>query len=110
MKAWLVKEKDAFCAAVVFAETRGKAKSRAMHTDACEDADFCDIEVRRLPHIDKYYKEGKTELDWLDNKDRIILFNECDFRCEYVDLDWCYSCPVREDCEMFEDYIEEYNT
>lgn len=25
MKAWLVKEKDEFCATVVFAETRGKA-------------------------------------------------------------------------------------
>ena len=68
MKAWLVKVKDEFCATVVFAETRGKARSIAMHTDACEDVDFCDIEVRRLPHIDKYYKEGKTELDWLDKK------------------------------------------
>ena len=25
MKAWLVREKDEFCATVVFAETRGKA-------------------------------------------------------------------------------------
>ena len=107
MKAWLVKVKDEFCATVVFAETRGKARSIAMHTDACEDVDFCDIEVRRLPHIDKYYKEGKTELDWLDNKDRIILFNECDFRCEYTDIDLCEKCPVKEYCEDYEFYMEE---
>lgn len=29
MKAWLVREKNSFYATVVFAETRGKARSRA---------------------------------------------------------------------------------
>lgn len=29
MKAWLVREKDEFCATVVFAETRGKARALA---------------------------------------------------------------------------------
>ena len=53
MKAWLVREKDEFIATVVFAETRGKAKVVAMRTEACEDVDFCDIEVRRKPQMDK---------------------------------------------------------
>ena len=44
MKAWLVREKDEFCATVVFAETRGKARSTALATDCCEDSCFCDIE------------------------------------------------------------------
>ena len=57
MKAWLVREKDEFCATVVFAETRGKARALAKYTDACEDCDFIDIEVRRVPQMDKYYKE-----------------------------------------------------
>ena len=108
MKAWLVRVKDQYCATVVFAETRGKAKSIALHTDCCEDADFCDIEIRRLPHIDKYYKEGKIELDWLDQKDRVILFDECDFRCEYVEEYLCKDCPVKEHCEDYEYYKEEY--
>ena len=30
MKAWVVKEKGEFCAEVVFAETRGKAKALAI--------------------------------------------------------------------------------
>ena len=107
MKAWLVKDKDAFTATVVFAETRGKARARAMHTDACEDVDFCDIEVRRTPQIDKYYKEGKTEMDWYEVKDRIALVKECSFRCESVEIDLCEECPAKEYCEAYEDYKNE---
>ena len=73
MKAWLVREKDGECATVVFAKTRGKARSLAMATDACEDADFCDIDVRRKPSLDKYYKQGKKEMDWYDGADRLAL-------------------------------------
>lgn len=107
MKAWLVKEKDADCAEVVFAETRGKAKSWAQATDACSEADFVDIEVRRMPQADKYYKEGKRHLDFDDPKDRVILVKECGFRCEYVDLYFCEDCPAREYCDAYNDYIEE---
>lgn len=107
MKAWLVKDKNEFRATVVFAETRGKARAIAMHTDACEDVDFCDIEVRREPQIDKYYKEGKVEMDWWDDKDRIALVNECCFRCEEIYIEHCESCPCKKDCEAYQDYIEE---
>ena len=55
MKAWLVREKDEFAATVVFAETRGKARALAMSTEACEDANFTDIEVHRKSQMDKYY-------------------------------------------------------
>ena len=47
MKAWLAKDKDEFIATVVFAETRGKARSIAMRTETCEDVDFCNIYIRR---------------------------------------------------------------
>ena len=97
MKAWLVREKDSECATVVFAETRGKARSIARYTDACEDADFCDIEVRRKPNMDKYYSNGKKEMDWYEAKDRIALVKECGFMCvcdcEYED------CPAADYCE-----------
>ena len=81
MKAWLVREKDEFCAEVVFAETRGKARSLALSTDCCEDARFTDIEVHRMPHLDKYYKEGKWHFDWDNPQDRIVLVKECGFWC-----------------------------
>lgn len=101
MKAWLVREKDEFFATVVFAETRGKARSIAMHTEACEDVDFCDIEVTRKPQLDKYYSDGRVEMDWDNPEDRIALVKECGFRCsddtlEHID---CSDCPAKEYCE-----------
>ena len=53
MKAYLVKDKDELSATVVFAETAGKARALAMSTECCEDVDFCDIQVRRRPQLDK---------------------------------------------------------
>lgn len=107
MKAWIVGKKEEFGSTVVFAETRGKARALALHTDCCEDADFCDIEVRRLPKADKLYKEGKKEMDWYDDKDRIFLVKECGFTCEYVELYHCDVCPAKEYCDTYLDYIEE---
>lgn len=107
MKAWLVREKDEFIATVVFAETRGKAKVVAMRTEACEDVDFCDIEVRRKPQMDKYYVEGKKEMDWFNPNDRIALVKECGFYCEYIEPEWCEKCPAKEYCDQYQDYMVE---
>lgn len=109
MKAWLVREKDEFCATVVFAETRGKARSLALYTDCCEDANFCDIEVRRVPQVDKYYKAGKTELDWNDPNDRLVLVKECDFMCDYdaFNIGECALCSAKEYCGEYQDYLQQ---
>lgn len=40
MKAWLVRERDEFCATVVFADTRGRARVMALRTECCEDCRF----------------------------------------------------------------------
>lgn len=107
MKAWLVREKYGEYATVVFAETRGKARAEAQATDACEDADFCDIEVTRKPNMDKYYKEGKREMDWYDDDDRIALVKECDFYCVDMDMDNCEDCPAKEYCDIYQDFLIE---
>ena len=105
MKAWLVRVKDEFCATVVFAETRGKARSRALATACCEDAAFCDIEVSRMPQADKYYKEGKTELDWFNPEDRLVLVKECGFMCDYDAFQWedCTICSAKAFCDRYTD-------
>ena len=104
-KAWIVQEKGEFEASVVFAETRGKAKSMALHTDACEDADFMSIEVRRAKEADKYYKPGKRELDWFNKDDRIALVKDCGFTCipDAHCAEECAVCPAKEFCD---DYLE----
>ena len=109
MKAWLVREKDNFSATVVFAETRGKARALARCTEACEDADFTDIEVHRRPQMDKYYTEGKKEMDWLNSKDRIALVKDCGFvcDCDYWEQEDCDTCPAKEYCDTYKDHISE---
>lgn len=109
MKAWQVREKDEFYTTVVFAETRGKAKSLALSTDACVYANFCDIEVHREPRMDKYYTEGKTEMDWYNPQDRIALVKECGFVCseDCFCKEECLICPANEYCDKYIDYIKE---
>lgn len=109
MKAWLVRVKDEFCATVVFAETRGKARSLALATDCCEDARFCDIEASRMPQADKYYKEDKKELDWENQADRIVLVKECGFVCDYdyFDHEDCAVCPAKEYCDRYQDWLQQ---
>lgn len=91
------------CSTVVFVENRGKAKSLAMASEALEGVEFLDLEICRLPQMDKYYKPDKSEMDWLDPEDRIALVKDAGFRCEYVELEECKQCPAREYCSEYED-------
>lgn len=106
MKAWVVREKYKFYSAVVFAETSGKAKSIASGIDGFEHADFCHLEVRRVPRMDKYYKNGKIELDWSNQQDRIALVKYCGFYCERVEIEECKNCQAREFCSNWEESEE----
>ena len=107
MKAYIVGEKDSFERTIVFAETAGKARNLARYTDACEDCDFCDIEVRRFPKLDKYYKNGKSEMEWENPQDRIAIVKEANFRCEYVEKIICEDCPAKKYCEAYKELTEE---
>lgn len=108
MKAWLVRERGECLATVVFAETRGKAKVRALATDCCKYLSFCDIETRRLPEADTLYKEGKTETDWFDPEDRLVLVRDCGFTCdeEAFEEEYCATCSARAFCDHATDREE----
>ena len=107
MKAWLVRN-DPY-ATIIFAETRGKAKVLAQHTETCEDCDFCDIEIHRVPKADKYYKNGKTEMDWQNPKDRIILVKEFGFQCVDILIEECEECSAKEFCDVYAESKEYYD-
>jgi hypothetical protein len=49
--------------------------------------------------MDKYYAEGKTEMDWSDPKDRIALVKECGFYCEEPIAEDCKDCPAKDFCD-----------
>lgn len=110
MKAWFVQDKTTrYGAEIVFAETRGKAKSIAQRTDCCSETDFLNIEVRRVPSADKYYKDGKWHLDWDNPKDRLALIKDFSFVCDYDYLEWedCDSCSGKEYCDRYKDHQSE---
>lgn len=109
MKAWLVREKGEFGATVVFAETRGKAKSYALKTEDFQHADYCELETSRVKQMDRYYVEGKKKMDWLDSKDRIVLVKDCGFVCDYdyFGLEDCEMCPAKEYCDRYKEYLTE---
>ena len=89
---------------VVFAKTAGKAKSIAMSSEACEGCDFIDIEVFRVPQLDKYYKKGKQEMDWFNEKDRIALVKYGGFYCSMeVIKPSCENCPASKWCDRYKD-------
>ena len=111
MKAWIVGLKNDFYSTVVFAETRGKARSIALDTETCEDADFCDIEVKRYAKADVLYKDGKEEIDWYNDEDRIFLVKECGWGCgDFIVIEFCEHCPAKEYCGQYNEYVESEDT
>lgn len=105
MKAWIIRDNEQFCCEVVFAETRGKAKTIALNADTFDGADFCDLEAHRVPQIDKYYTDGKTRMDWENQKDRLALVKECGFSC----VDECFGyfcgdCLAKDYCDRYEEF------
>ncbi len=109
MKAWFVQPKDEPYAGVVFAETRGQARSVALSLAGFEDAEFTDVEVRRAPYADKYYKDGNCYLDWDNPKDRVALVKDCGFVCDYEYHEWedCESCSAKNYCDRCQDHLRE---
>jgi len=97
MKAYVCRDKlESFYSTVVFAETAGKARSRAMWTDACEDVEFVNITARRVPELDSCYK-GYSEMDWDDDEDRRALV-ALGWKC-WEPSEWeCESCCAKDIC------------
>lgn len=107
MKAWEISNNYIEGCEVVFAETRGKAKSIALDTDTFCDCNFCDLDVCRAYNIDKYYTDGKRYMDWGNQKDRLALVKERGFSC--VDDcfgEFCEDCLSKEYCDRYDEYIE----
>lgn len=110
IKAWKVYDKYEPCYnGVVFAETRGKAKSLAQYLDVCMDSDYCDIRATRAPEIGKYWKEHKREMDWENPQDRYALVKELGFQCgeDFFEPNWCKECSAKEICDQYKDYLRD---
>ena len=100
IKAYRVDTDDGY-SKVIFAESRGKAKVIAMHSDFFEDMNFLEIKPYRVLQFDKCYR-GLPEMDWEDKYDRIALVVDgwtCheDIECQPN------TCPVKQLCRRYAD-------
>lgn len=109
MKAWSVTDRDCNTgnSYIVFAETRGKAISYALNHCDCTFVweTFTSMMAHRRPSLDKYYKEGRNEMDWCNMDDRIAMVRDAGFECGYevdVTVDECKACDAHEWCDRFE--------
>lgn len=106
LKAYIVRNEGA-CDQyneVVFAENITAAKVLAMSTDACMDAEYIDIRVRRCKALDDSYR-GHRIMNWYDTLDRLDLVTKANFRCEEPDRDDCVECVAKDECEDYQDYL-----
>ena len=107
MKAYLIRDVNGVYdyAAVVFAETRNKAKVIGMNAGPFEGAelDYMDVEARRIPKLDKYYR-GLDEMDWDNDEDRIAMVKDGNFSCspECWEPEDCETCPAKQWCDRRE--------
>lgn len=90
---------------IVFAETRGKARTVAMHTAIGEDVSFLELDLHRAPQFDNCYR-GYPEMRWDDPKDRLALVKagwSClpEFECDSK------NCCAKDYCIRYESE-EEY--
>ena len=117
MKAWHIYDQWNNRAAVVFAETRGKAHSFAInYMDEFEDCDWCDLLVRRYPEMDDQYRpvlfDGEPrQMYWTDQRDRLALVKNgwtCD--PDYYDENMCDDCLSTEYCELYKEHQKDKET
>ena len=105
MKAWYVSDEYEEYATVVFAETRAKARVKAMATDCCEDMNYISIKPIRFKEADSQYR-GLDEMQWDDAFDRKFLV-EHGWSCVEPDYDVCEECFAADVCEKYQDYKRE---
>ncbi len=60
-----------------------------------------EIECRRMKEADKYYRPGKSELDWDNPEDRIAMVKDCGFTCDWDarSVSECAQCSAKEFCD-----------
>ena len=101
MKAYQAWDAGSFenVSTVVFADTAQAAKTVAWHSETCENAEYIDVRVRRLPQMDGHDR-GRSEIDWNDPEDRKALV-ALGWAC--FETSWeCDTCPEKSACHHWE--------
>lgn len=103
MKAYQITDPtlDENYAAIVFAETPGRAKRLGLCTEEFYESEYTNIRAHRIKCMDKYADGTRWRMDWENDKDRTALVKELNWSC--VDECWFEDCPAKKWCSRYED-------
>lgn len=110
MKAWICTAETTEFSMVIFAETRGQAKTIAMSSDYLAESSYIDVRARRFAEADGEYR-GRQEMDWYASKeDRRFLVSH-GWRCnpEMWEPEDCEGCGCADFCAYAKEYKEAEN-
>ena len=106
-KAWECRDEDNYYVEVVFADTRGKAKSYFNDMEAFDNLEFCELRPRRVKSLDYLnYPDGYV-MDFWKDEDRIAMVRHLGLWCDDVHREDCEECCAKEWCSKYEEYKEE---
>lgn len=100
-KAWICRDEEWCRSEVVFADTRGKAKSYFKAMETFDYFEFCELRPRRLKKLDYLNHPDGYVMDWLKDEDRLPMVRDADFYCNEIDRDDCKECCAKEWCSKY---------
>lgn len=108
MKAWLVEDVNEEHVAIVFAETRNKAKYLVTQYDdeGLQDYRYNEVRATRMPQLDKYAGNKPYVMDFEISEDRLIMVRDAGFSCLEPEYEDCEKCVAKDYCEVYECYLE----
>ena len=107
MKAWMVEDVNEEQVAIVFAETRNKAKYLATQYDeGLQDYRYDEMRATRMPQLDKCAGDSPYVMDFAIDEDRLIMVRDAGFTCLEPEYEDCEKCVAKDYCEVYEDYLE----
>ena len=105
IKAWRVEEPYEGSVAVVFAETRNKAKNLAVQYDeGLQDYGYAGVRAIRMPQLDKYAGNNPYVMDFGIDEDRLIMVRDVGVSCFEPEYEDCEKCVAKDYCEVYKDH------
>ena len=106
-KAWGCCEEESGVVEVVFADTRGKAKSYFMALETFDAYRYCELRPYRQKKLDHLHRPNGYVMDWCKDEDRLPMVRDAGFSCIDVDREDCKECCARKWCEVYkeENYV-----
>ncbi len=106
-KAWECYEEESGVVEVVFADTRGKAKSYFKDIETFDYYNFCELRPCRVKELDYLNHPDGYVMDWNKDEDRLPMIRDAGYSCIEVNREDCEICCAKELCSKYEDLRNE---